>query len=148
MSNKFSDWQYWILQNLQLLSKKYGENRVLLDAKTWQCLLIANFGLPPTWRQTTSQLIIILPEKAQVFCASPDRFYLEKGLRTVTGEKPRHYFESAGFNDMSGSNLARFSFHLKKGWYPKMHCKNGTTLLDILEGLCLGLDSAAREAMK
>ena len=147
MLNQYKDWQYWILQNLQLLYKIYGQDNVVLTGDNWQSMSIRHFVLPDNWGQETTRLLIILPAKSKIFYTPPDRFYLEKGLRTITGETPRHYFESKGFNDMSKQNLDRFSFHLKRGWDPKINCQDGTNLLHIIDGLYKGLDLGAREAM-
>ncbi|MBI4057770.1 hypothetical protein HY405_00390 [Candidatus Microgenomates bacterium] len=147
-SNHLAEWQYWIIQNIHILSKVYGRNGAILDAKNWQFILIPRFFLPRSWLQSHSRLIIVLPKGPQIFYAPPERFYLDRGLKTTSGEKPTHYFEGSGFNDMSSQNLARFSFHLQKGWNPKLPCTLGTTLIDVLDGLFLGLDAAAKEAMR
>ena len=148
MQVKYKDWQYWLLQNLQLLAKVYGQKGVMLDSGNWQSILISKYWLPSTWRQASSRLLIILPQKSQIFYTPPDRFYLDLGLRALTGEKPAHYFERGSFNDMARRGMARFSFHLKKGWQPKINCQEGTNLLHVLEGLYKGMDSGAREAMR
>jgi len=49
---------------------------------------------------------------------------------------------------MKKRNMARFSFHLKKGWNPKINCHQGTNLLHIIDGLYKGMDLGAREVMK
>lgn len=148
MASKYSDWQYWILQNLALLGKRYGKNGVVLNAKTWRSILIFYYSLPPTWKPRTSRLLIVLPPKSKVFYTPPDRFYLDLGLRTVAGTRPAHYFEDEGFNDMAKHRIARFSFHLTEGWRPKLQCQQGTTLPDVIDALYEGLDIGAREAMK
>jgi len=89
-----------------------------------------------------------LPEKSQVLYTPPERFYLEKGLKTIKGDRPSHYFESHGFNDMASYDLARFSFHLKQGWKPSLQCQEGTNLVDVIEAFYMALDSAARETMQ
>jgi len=148
MVNKYQNWQYWILQNLQLLSRIYGKNNVVLNGKTWQSIVISYFKLPPTWRQKSSRLLIVLPVKSKIFYTPPDRFYLDCKLRTITGKIPGHYFERDSFNDLEKHNMARFSFHLKKGWNPKANCQEGTNLLHVIDGLYKGMDLGAREAMK
>jgi len=148
MVNKYQNWQYWILQNLQLLSRIYGKNNVVLNGKTWQSILIYKYRLPSNWKQNTSRLLIVLPKKSKIFYAPPDRFYLDCNLRTITGKRPGHYFERDSFNDMGKLNMARFSFHLKKGWKPKINCQQGTNLLHVIDGLYKGMDLGAREAMK
>ncbi|MCK5127311.1 MAG: hypothetical protein KAR42_13735 [candidate division Zixibacteria bacterium] len=147
MFNKYTDWQNWILQNLQLLTKMYGKNNVVLNGKNWQSILIINYPLPSSWKQRATMLLIILPKKSHVFYTAPDRFYIDKGLKTITGKTPGHYFEDDDFNDMSKNNMARFSFHLKTGWKPKIHCNAGTNLSHVIYGLGKGMDKAAREVM-
>ena len=106
MRNNYTDWQYWILQNVQLLSRIYGRDGVVLDAKTWRSILIFYYSLPPNWGETSSRLLIVLPEKSKVFYTPPDRFYMDSGLRTVTGQVPAHYYEGRGFNDMAKQGMA------------------------------------------
>ena len=148
MTRNFTEWQNWILQNLQLLSKRYGKNNVILNAKDWQSIYILNFVLPKNWQKTTTPLLMILPEKSKIFYTPPDRFYFSKGLKTINGKRPKHYFEDDFFNDMSERNLARFSFHLKKGWNPRANCLKGTNLLQVIDGLYKGMEFGAQEAMK
>ncbi|MCP4603462.1 MAG: hypothetical protein GY847_23580 [Proteobacteria bacterium] len=145
MVSRYSDWQYWILQNLALLSKRYGKDGVVLNGKTWRSILIFYYKLPPFWTPRTSRLLIVLPPKSKVFYAPPDRFYLDLGLQTFYGQKPAHYFEIEDFNDMAKHGMARFSFHLKNGWNPRVQCQQGTTLVDVIDALYAGLDSAAKE---
>jgi hypothetical protein len=148
MSVDLYNWQYWILQNLQLLSEIYGKEGVVLNANTWGSILIFSYRLPDTWAQKSSRLLIVLPTKSQIFYSAPDRFYMDAGLRTVSGQKPAHYFESGGFNDMASQGMARFSFHLIKNWKPKINCLQGTTLVDVIEAFYMGLDIAAKETME
>lgn len=147
MSDKLTDWQYWLLQNLRLLSKRYGKEGVVINGKTWRSILIFHFALPPTWERRTSRLLIVLPEKSQIMYTPPERFYLDWGLLTITGKKPAHYFENNDFNDMAKNRLARFSFHLVEGWNPRQNCLEGTTLVDVMAALYKGLESGAREVM-
>lgn len=147
MVNRYSDWQYWILQNLTLLGKRYGKDGVVLNGKTWRSILIFHYRLPASWKQRTSRLLIVLPAKSKVFYTPPERYYLDPNLKTRTGVMPAHYFQSEGFNDLARHGLARFSFHLTRGWKPKIQCQQGTTLADVIDALYAGLDSAAKEVM-
>lgn len=147
MASNLTDWQYWMVQNLALLSKKYGRDGVVLNGKTWRSILIFYFALPPSWNRRTTRLLIVLPEKSKLFYAPPDRFYIDVGLRLANGSIPAHYFEGQGFNDLSSQGLARFSFHLTDGWQPALESQNGTNLLHVIDGLYRGMNSAAREVM-
>ena len=145
MASNMSDWQQWILENLADLSKRYGKDGVVLNGKTWRSILIFYYALPPGWNRKTSRLLIVLPKQSDIFYAPPDRFYLDKGLRAIDGKTPPHYFEDVGFNDLAKQGLARFSFHLNKGWHPSRQCSSGTTLIDAITALYHGLESAIRE---
>lgn len=146
--DKYSEWQYWMLQNVQLLSSRYGTDGVVLDGQTWHAILIFYYGLPRSWKQRTTRLLIVMPAGSQIFHTPPNRFYIDRGLRTVTGQKPSHYFEDHHFNDMANQDVARFSFHLIEGWNPKVQCNQGTTLLDVIDALYLAMDMAAKEVMR
>lgn len=144
MGQNIKDFQHWILQNLYLFCKAFGKSNVVLNTKTWRSILINRFALPYNWRPSYSRLLIILPKGSRIFYNPPDRFYLDKGLRAINGKTPGHYFENAGFNDMAQYNIARFSFHVKQGWNPKIDAENGTNLLHVIKGLKIGLNDAAQ----
>ena len=78
MSQKLQNWQFWILQNVQLLRNRYGKNNVVFDNTDWQSILIYNYSLPRSWRQLNTSLLIVLPLTTQIFYMPPDRFYIEK----------------------------------------------------------------------
>ena len=147
MAKQYANWQYWILQNVKLLGKAFGKNRVVLNGKNWQSILIFAYLLPDTWKQQKSHLLIVLPAKSKVLYTPPERFYMDWGLRLINGKKPPHYFEDSDFNDMRNQNMARFSFHLKEGWNPKIQCLEGTNLLHVVQGFYKGLISAAKEGL-
>jgi len=138
--------QQWLMENAQLLSDVFGDRQVVLDGSAWSFLIIHGFPLPENWRQTDSDLLIRIPDIATVFSVFPNHFYLPKGLTTIKGTKPAHYFESADYNDLKESGWARFSFHIKSGWQPALPCSEGTTFLDLLEKLHQGMYQAAEEA--
>jgi len=148
MSKQLSNWQHWILQNVKILGKAFGENRVVLNIKNWQSILIIGYCLPNSWRQRKSRLLIVLPGKSKIFYSPPERFYLDWGLRLINGKSPPHYFEDDTFNDMSNKKMARFSFHVSEGWHPKVNCLEGSNLLHVVQGFYKGLNSAAREGLK
>lgn len=141
-----SDAQKWLLENANLLSQRFGGDRVVIDGTHWQFILIHNYPLPANWKQSRSRLLIRFPKISRIFTIPPDHFYLDTGLRTVRGTKPAHYFESEEFNDLSKYGLARFSFHIKKGWNPAIPCTMGTNLLHVLDMLNEGMYEAAEEA--
>lgn len=147
MERGYSERDYWVIGNLYLLAKRYGKEGVVLDAKEVRSLMIFYFNLPETWQPRTSRLLIVLPSGPSLFHSAPDRFYLDKGLKTITGKEPAHYFEGNGFNDMSRQGLARFSFHITKNWFPKVAIDDGTTLIDVIDRLYQGMDIAAKEVM-
>jgi len=148
MSQSLYDWQYWILLNLQALGKRFGRSNVALNGKTWGSIAIYRFPLPSNWYQSYSRLLLVLPKGPQIFYRAPDKFYLDMGLRARNGKVPGHYFEHAGFNDMQKYNIARFSFHVNKGWNPSRGFKKGTNVLHVIDGLQIGLRKAADEVLR
>jgi hypothetical protein len=148
MTQRCQQWQQWILHNLTDLSRIYGRNDVVLDAKTWRSILIVSYRLPTNWTPSRSRLLVVLPQGPQIFYSPPNRFYLDKGLRLISGRIPEHYFERGNYNDMSNRGMARFSFHLERGWHPRPEYYGGTTLKDVLRALNRGLSLAAEETMK
>ena len=122
-------------------------NNVILNIQTWQSLVIKKFPLPENWKQYNSTLMIILPERSQLFYSPPDRFYLDWGLKAINGLTPEHYFENHSFNDFSKHRIARFSFHVQSGWVPAMNCTKGSNLLHVLDGLYKGMYTGAKEVL-
>ncbi len=148
MKPKIQNWQYWVLQNIVLLSKRYGKRNIIFNNQNWQSIFIKNYALPYNWRKQTTFLLILLPKSSQILYNPPDRFYIEKNLKAYNGKRPTHYYEDSGFNDLSRHNLARFSFHVEKGWNPNLNSIKGTNLLHVLDGLQKGMYKAAQEVLK
>jgi hypothetical protein len=141
-----SDAQKWLLDNGNLLSQKFAGDRVIIDGTNWQFILIHGYPLPVNWKQSRSRLLIRFLNISRIFSMPPNNFYLDAGLRTVRGTVPTHYFEVGDYNDLTGYGLARFSFHIEKGWKPAIPCTMGTNLLDVIEMLDKGMYEAAEEA--
>ena len=149
MAQQYADWQYWVLQNVKLLSQAFGQNRIVLNGRNWQSILIFGYLLPDTWKQQKSRLLIVLPPKSQIFYKPPERFYMDWGLRLINGKRPPHYFENDSFNDKKNQKMARFSFHVKENnWNPRINCLDGTNLHQVIQGFYKGLISAAKEGLK
>lgn len=144
--SKFTKAQRWLIDNAYLLADRFGDNQVVVDSDSWTQILIKNFYLPSGWSPGVSRLLIYLPEIGNLFTVAPDHFYLDKGLRTYDGDKLPHYYEGSGYNDLSKEGFARFSFHIEKGWKPRLPVENGTTLVDVLNWLDCGLADAVEEA--
>lgn len=140
-----SNAQRWFLENVALLSRKFGGNSIVADASCCEYILITRYQLPSNWMQKSSRLLIRFLDINTIFNVPPNNFYLDKGLRTLRGTVPNHYFESGGFNDLGKRGLARFSFHVEKGWFPKLPASQGTTLIDVLSLLNQGMYKAANE---
>lgn len=141
-----SDAQNWLLENGNLLSQKFGGDKVIIDGSHWSFILIHGYPLPVNWKQSRSRLLIRFLDISRIFSIPPNNFYLDSGLRTLNGTVPTHYFEGEGYNDLSQYGLARFSLHIKKGWKPTIPCTMGVNLLDVLEMLDKGMYEAAEEA--
>lgn len=137
--------QQWLLENADLLSQIFGSDRIVIDGSSWQYLLIYDYPLPSNWQQQNSRLLICFPDISKIFNFPPDHFYLDLGLRIVIGKTPKHYFEKGGFNDLRKQGFARFSFHIEKGWRPTLPCRQGTTLVDVLDMLHKAMYQAAEE---
>ncbi len=148
MSQKLHNWQYWVIQNVFLLTKRFGKQNVIFNQNNWQSIFIRRFELPVSWSQKYTSLLILLPKSAQILYSPPDRFYIEKKLTAKNGKFPTHYFQEKGFNDLSKHNLARFSFHVNNGWNPNINSIKGTNLLHVLDGLHKGMHRAAQEVLK
>jgi hypothetical protein len=142
---KLSAFQTWLVLNAALLSKVFGTNNVLIDDNKWRCLQIMNFTLPINWNRCISKLLIEFPSRNNSILP-PDRFYIERGLKTTNGHVPEHYFENDYFNDKASEGWARFSFHIEGNWQPSLDMRHGTTMIKVLDSLYNGMYKAAQEA--
>ena len=141
---KLSAFQTWLVLNAALLSKVFGSDYVLIDDKNWKCLQVLNFELPMNWDRCFTELLIEFPHCTNTILP-PDKFYIERELRTTTGNIPKHYYENDYFNDKSREGWARFSFHIEGNWQPSLDMRHGTTMIKVLDSLYNGMYEAAKE---
>lgn len=143
-SSMYFDPYQWLDQCIQMIQQEFGYERVSYDQSSFKWLMIKGFPLPKWWRQLSTNLLIILPNTGNIHTYPPDKFYLNKGLRTVNGLVPKHYYEGGGYNDMSSKGWARYSFELDS-WKPSSDVVSGNTLIDLLAAIYVSLDLLARE---
>lgn len=144
-----TSFQYWLMSQLAELSAVFGPDYVLFNENYWGQIQILFYPLPANWWPQFSQLMIVFPAETQAWITPPDRFYLQKGLRTTSGRTPTHYYEDGGpasFNDLSDFNWARYSFHVKGSWSPRLNDDSGSNLVELLDSLDDALYAAAQEA--
>jgi hypothetical protein len=146
----YSDSQLWLLWNAGLLARLFGSDRVTIIGDDWRSIEIDDFPLPENWSRENSQLVIRFPKLGTIFSVPPDHFYLDKGLRTKSGNTLRHYYEADyWFNDRSDSEYARYSFHVDPDtWNPIRRIRAGTTLIDVLDELYISMVGAAERSDK
>jgi len=125
----------WLLWNLAMLERLFGEGNVTFDVPGERFIYIQQYPLPSNWRQIHTPLMIVFDNPANIFVTPPDRFYIAKGLRNINGETPTHYFEGPGFNDLSEQAWARYSFHIQGNWRPSLVAANGSNLILLLDAL-------------
>ncbi len=132
----------WFLENNWMLERLFGAERITFEWPEVKYLQISQYPLPTNWMQLHTSLLMVFDNPANIFVHPPDRFYLNRGLRTVHGEIPTHYFEGEGYNDLSNLNWARYSFHIQDNWHPERDVESGSTLLDVLDALHISLTQA------
>lgn len=128
----------WYKLNMAGLTGYFDPNQISLYTGPVTAIIVEGFELPQNFQQTHTNLMLMLPDGDSIFWVTPDRFYLNQGLRLIDGSIPEHYFEDGGFNDLSDEGWARYSFHLHE-WRPNQDVVSGTTIYDILEAIYTGL---------
>ncbi|MCH9031989.1 MAG: hypothetical protein IIB00_06995 [candidate division Zixibacteria bacterium] len=132
----------WLAYNANLLSQIFGKSNIQMDITNVAYIRIRDYPLPSNWKQTNTPLLIVFDNPANIFVTAPDRFYINKGLKSICGAKPTHYYENKGFNDLSHLRWARYSFHIGSNWKPSRRLIKGTTLIDVLDALHLSMTQA------
>lgn len=138
----FNDHLTWLVYNANLLSQIFGKSNIQMDFTDVAYMRIRDYPLPSNWTQTNTPLLIIFDNPVNLFVTAPDRFYINKGLKSICGKKPTHYYESGGFNDLGHLDWARYSFHIGANWKPSRSLIEGTTLIDVLDALHLSMTQA------
>lgn len=116
---------------------------VLFDEKNLNYISIKNFPLNHNFNFDSTTLLLKIP--VQYPFTPPEHFYLKKGLR-YKGKSPEHYFQNAGFNDLSDLGWSKFCLHTKS-WKPTSDIISGDSLITFLELIKLVFDNLEREGV-
>jgi len=114
---------------------------VLYEEGKLSYLAIKNFLLNSNFNLTSTTLLIKIPPKYPF--TPPEHFYLKKGL-LYKGKSPTHYFQNAGFNDLSEEGWSKFCLHVKS-WKPSKDIISGDSLITFLELIQIVFDNLERE---
>lgn len=142
----YFDPYWWIDRCVMMIAQRFGNNRVTYDRSSYEWFMVYGFPLSRWWLQRSTSLFVVLPPVGNIATYPPDRFYVNQGLRTVSGLLVEHYYEEgAGFNDRARDGWARLSLHIES-WYPSADVVSGHNLLHLLDIVYCKLDKLAQEA--
>jgi hypothetical protein len=116
------------LKEIDLLRKRYGE---LDHGANVEWVIFKSFRLPPGWNRTVTRLLIIVPPGYPM--TPPDNFYVEPGLKLVSGAGVTNYSEPVS---QLGQNWGQFSYHVDSGdWKATADILSGHNLLTFMLGV-------------
>jgi hypothetical protein len=114
---------------------------ILFDENNLSYISVTNFPLNSQFNFSSTTLLLKIP--VQYPYTPPEHFYLKKGL-LYNGKSPVHYFQSAGFNDLSDLGWSKYCLHTKS-WKPTSDILSGDSLITFLELIKLVFDNLERE---
>ena len=123
-----------IIQEIALLKEKYPN---LVHGQNYDWVVIPDFPLPDGYNRQITKLLFLIPNTYPH--TAPDCFYVETGLRLVSGNMPSNYNE-----EMSvpvGGSWGYFSWH-PEIWQPKDDIQSGDNLLSFIKVVNLRLREA------
>jgi hypothetical protein len=116
-------------QEALLLARQFGV--VDYDDEDGRWVHIPRFPLPTGWDRPTTDLLLVLPSGYPH--VPPDGFYIDRFIRTSSGQRVDHYFEERGtYNPYAEKGWGWFCIHLEQGsWCPTGDVLRGDNLLKL-----------------
>ncbi len=118
-----------VYQEALLLAQQFGV--VDYDDEDGRWVYILHFPLPAGWDRQTTGLLLVLP--GDYPHVPPDGFYIDRFLRTRSGQRVDHYFEERErYNPYADKGWGWFCIHLHRGaWRPTSDVLHGDNLLKL-----------------
>jgi len=115
-----------VYQEADLLARQYGVADYDDEDGRWVHVLY--FPLPAGWDRRTTGLLLELPDGYPH--VPPEGFYIDRFLRTRSGQQVDHYFEERGhYNPYADKGWGWFCIHLERGaWRPTADVLGGDNL--------------------
>jgi len=130
----------WMRAEAYLLMKRFG--RVEFDVEHFWWFWVHRFPLPPGFNKEESGLLVEL-DVTYPFTA-PKNCYLNRNIRSSTGDPIDHYFSGSYHNKFFSKGWAWLSLHID-GWKPDANIVRGDNLLRYCDLVYLTLEGLARQ---
>lgn len=120
----------WYWGNVQQLAQLMPNSQINYDTEECTWIYIDRFPMPGNIRQDYSRLLLTLPGFRYPITVPPKAFYLDKGLRGVSGRYLAHVFEqgaSHGCEDLSHLGYSWACLLLDR-WRPTYDVVSGDNL--------------------
>lgn len=122
----------WYHDNIELIRAIFPDKFIKYDKGSYTWLYIEDFDLPSGWVPPYSNFLMRMAGLDGGIETAPYGFYVDKGLRTVSGRKPEHYFEGTTVNDLAELNYSYLSIHIRT-WKPSLDVISGHNLATAID---------------
>ncbi|MEI9475060.1 MAG: E2/UBC family protein [Deltaproteobacteria bacterium] len=130
----------WIRAEAYLLTRRFRQ--VEFDPDDYLWVHIRDFDLPPGFNKRQSGLLIEL-DATYPFTA-PKNCFIDRDIRTSSGESIDHYFPESSQNKFFSKGWAWLSLHIDN-WKPNANIIGGDNLLRFCDILYLTLEGLTKQ---
>lgn len=126
------EWWYWA--NILLLGEILPQCNIEYDHEDFTWVYLDDFPLPENVKRNTTRLLLVLPGSGRPISVRPNAFYLDKGLKGVSGQPLAHIFNSDAYHgcaNLSHQNYAWCCLILRR-WNPTWDVVSGDNLATIV----------------
>ncbi len=141
MANTLS--KRWYETNIHLICSEYSHSLIEYDSEDCTWIRIRDFPLPPSFVQSYTRLLLLLPGINQAISVPPKGFYINQGLRTTEGP-PGHVFDHTSYHGAENLTKQGYAYHcvLLRRWWPTADVLSGDNLITVLNTIHLRLATA------
>lgn len=120
--------ELWYWRNLRLLAQRWRQCDIKVDEDECTWIHLGRFPLPRNFRQRNTDLLLILAGVRRPITVAPRGFYVDQGLRSLSGRGLDHIFDDDGPANATG--YAWFCLHLDR-WQPSADVVRGDNLVTV-----------------
>lgn len=121
----------WYLLNIAALRKFFDD---VSHCKNFSWIFIKDYGLPITFNQKHSNLLLTTP-KQELTRYDGFSFFFDQKLQRIDGKPTGRFHDFDGYNPYSNQGFSRLSFHVYQFRPDLANPVNGDTILDMCHSL-------------